>query len=643
MKKAVLLFLLTLATIAVIAQEVETTDSLREQSIDEVVVTGARYTTTAHAVPMTVSVIDREQLMAAQQVSILPTLMQHVPGLMLTERGMLGYGVSGGAAGGISLRGAQSSLGQVLVLIDGEPQYQGIFGHSIADSYQTMMAERVEVIRGPASMLYGSNAMGGVINIITRDANNHSKNYTGGQTPRVVFGDIHLGAGMYNTFQGDADLRVKYKDFTMTAAAQYSRTDNHRERMGFQQYGGLLKMGYRCSDNWSISATADVTHFDASQPGTVSTPLYEADQHITRGVASLSVCNTYECFTGRISIFDNFGFHTINDGYAEGAAPQKELFRSEDHLIGLSAYETMSLFRGSHITLGLDYQFIRGHAWYTDRESGEVVTTGKRGMQSTNSRVHELAGYVNIRQDFTDWIALDAGIRYDYHWVAGGQWIPAVGLVTRPVHNAELKATASRGFRNPTIKDLYLYAVANHDSLRAESVWNYELSWHQSFEHVQYGANVYFLHGDNMIQTVAGRNINTGKVQNLGVELEVSWRINANWLLTTNHAYVHMWYPIAGLPKYKGYIGADMHYGQWHMQLGLQELVGLPSSEATSSASSASSNTTATLLSATLSYQPLRQLGIWVRGNNLLAQRYELISGYPMPRANVMAGMTINL
>lgn len=601
---------------------------LHEQTIDEVIVTGARYTTTAHAVPMTVSVVGREQLTDAEQLSVLPTLMLQVPGLTLTERGMMGYGVSGGAAGGINLRGASSGTGQVLVLIDGQPQYQGVFGHSISDSYQTMMAERVEVIRGPASMLYGSNALGGVINIITREAE------------EGVHSHIHLGAGMYNTFQGQADLRVRHKGFAMTAAGQYSRSDNHRERMDFQQYGGLLKLSYRCDDHWSLAATADLTHFDASHPGSVSAPLYEARQHITRGMASLALTNSYEHATGRVSVYDNFGRHTINDGYAPEAKPQTELFRSEDHLVGVSAYETLSLFPGSHITLGLDYQFIYGHAWYTSRETGEVVTTGKRGMQSTNSRVNELAGYVNIRQDFTDWIALDAGLRYDYHWVAGGQWIPAVGLVTRPVLNAELKATASRGFRNPTVKDLYLYAVANHDSLRAESVWNYELSWHQSFRQVQYGANLYFLHGDNMIQTVAGRNCNTGRVQNLGVEAEATWQITPNWLLTTNHSYIHLWHPVIGTPQYKGYLGAEMRYDHWQLQVGLQQLVGLITGIEKGEVSSRSS---ATLLAATLTYRPLRQLAVWVRGNNLLAARYELVAGYPMPRATVMAGVNISL
>ena len=75
-------------------------------------------------------------------------------------------------------------------MIDGHPQYNGIYGHPISDSYQTMMADRVEVLRGPASVLYGSNAMGGVLNIVTR-----SMHHDGIRT------SINLGAGSYGTVQ----------------------------------------------------------------------------------------------------------------------------------------------------------------------------------------------------------------------------------------------------------------------------------------------------------------------------------------------------------------------------------------------------------------------------------------------------------
>ena len=74
-----------------------------------------------------------------------------------------------GAAGGISIRGIGGSPNtQMLVLIDGHPQFMGLMGHPLPDAYVASDVERVEVVRGPASILYGTNAMGGVINIITR-------------------------------------------------------------------------------------------------------------------------------------------------------------------------------------------------------------------------------------------------------------------------------------------------------------------------------------------------------------------------------------------------------------------------------------------------------------------------------------------
>ena len=205
-------------------------DSLADSlALQEVVVTGSRGATDVRHLPMTVTIVDRATLTAEHQASVLPTVMREVPGLFVTSRAMMGYGVSTGAAGGINLRGITGGAGQLLVLIDGHPQYQGIYGHPIADSYQTLMAERVEVLRGPASVLYGSNAMGGVMNIVTRQAKQNGVNT-----------NIQLGAGSYGTVQAEASNQVRSGKFSSTVSAQYGRTDNHRPRMGFEQYGGYL-------------------------------------------------------------------------------------------------------------------------------------------------------------------------------------------------------------------------------------------------------------------------------------------------------------------------------------------------------------------------------------------------------------------
>ena len=601
------------------------TDSL---SLQEVVVTGTRNATDVRHLPYTVNVISRETLTEQQQTSVLPTVMQQVPGLFVTSRSMMGYGVSTGAAGGISLRGVTGGAGQLLVLIDGHPQYNGVYGHPISDSYQTLMTERVEVLRGPASVLYGSNAMGGVLNIVTR-----SMHEDGVKT------HVNLGAGSYGTVQTEASNQIRSGRFSSTIAAQYSRTDNHRPNMGFEQYGGYVKLGYDISDHWNAAIDLDLTHWNASNPGTVTQPKLENDQWITRGAASLTIENHYNKTSGALSVYDNFGRHKINDGYnADGGTPQTDLFRSKDAVAGVSWYQSAQLFEGNRVTVGLDYQHIYGRAWYTNRETGETVTTQRRLMQSAHSHENEVAGYVDFRQDITEWLTIDAGLRYDHHSTAGGEWVPQAGVVLRPVETGALKASVSKGFRNPNTREMYMYGTANHDSLRAERLWNYELSWRHSLSGFSYGANLFYIKGDNMIQAVAGKNINTGEIENYGLELEAEYRIDSHWSVITNHSLLHMKNPVVAAPKYKGFLGANFNYQKWSVIAGLQYLNGLYTAVGKDE-----QKENVCLLNATVNYALCKNVGLWLRGENLLAQSYEINLGYPMPRATFMGGVNINI
>lgn len=618
----------SLCSLGVMAQN---QDSIKTSQMDEILVTGTRHADNQHYLVNTVSVVNRDVLTETQRTNILPTLSEQVPGIFITQRGVLGFGVSGGAAGGISIRGLGTGVGQALILIDGHPQYQGVFGHGIADAYQTMMVDKVEVLRGPASLLYGGNAMGGVINIVTR-----------GMHEDGVRTHVNLSGGSYGTWQAEASNLVKAGKFTSTVAAQYSRTDGHRERMQFEQYGGYLKLQYRFNDNWNIFADGNITHFNASNPGSEKNPLFEADQWITRAAAAIGVENHYDKVDGRLSVYDNFGFHKINDGYGLGKKPQTELFRSKDAVAGVNLYETLNLFRGSHITLGFDYQHIYGRAYYTDRETGAVVTDrNNRAIQSAHAHNNEFAGYVDVRQDFTKWLTINAGVRYDHHSVAGGEWIPQAGVVFRPLKTAEVKLTASKGFRNPTNKELYLYKPANHDSLRAERLWNYELAWnHRVLDgRLRYGVNVFYMKGDNMIQTVAARNVNTGEIENCGAELEASWQINSHWTVSTNHSYLHMRYEVHGTPEYKGFIGATMKYGKWSANLGVQQVNNLYVVDEKDSKKFTKENFT--LVNAGVKLQATKLIAFWLRGENLLNQLYQINDGYPMPRATVMGGVNI--
>ncbi|MBQ2332671.1 MAG: TonB-dependent receptor [Prevotella sp.] len=593
------------------------------EDLPDVVVTGTRNAVDVRHLPMTVTVIGREKLTEQYQPSILPMVMQQVPGLMVTSRSMMGYGVSTGAAGGINLRGITGGAGQLLVLIDGHPQYNGVYGHPISDSYQTLMAERVEILRGPASVLYGSNAMGGVMNIVTR-----SMHEDGVKT------SINLGAGSYGTIQTEASNQVRNGKFSSTVSAQYGRTDNHRPRMGFEQYGGYLKLGYDFTEHWNAYVDADITHFNSSYPGAVSNPLYDADQWITRGVVSAALENHYNRTSGALSVYSNFGRHKIDDGTANPAQPTQRFFRSKDALTGISWYQSAQLFEGNRLTVGVDYQHIYGKAYYTSKQTGEVLDTPNK--QSGKSHRNEIAGYVDFRQDLLKWLTVDAGLRIDHHSITGTEWIPQAGIVVRPMVTSEVKAMVSKGFRNPTMREMYLYPPSNEE-LKPERIWNYELSWKHRLGAFNYGANLYYIKGDNMIQTVNRKNVNTGVIENYGVELEAAYRINNYWSVNTNHSLLHMEHPVIAAPTYKGFLGANYHYNKWTIVAGLQYINGLYTAVGDNE-----QKENFCLLNASVSYAIWKGLNLWIRGENLLAQSYEINLGYPMPRATFMGGINWN-
>ena len=626
MQKYILFFLLIFCATWTMAND---SIMVAKDTIGEVVVTGTRSQTEVKHLSQSVSVINQQVIQQTQQATLMPILSEQIPGLFVTARGVMGYGVSGGASGSISIRGLSGGSGQMMVLIDGHPQYMGIMGHPIADSYQSFLAEKIEVLRGSASVLYGSNAMGGVVNIVTRKMQQEG-----------VKTHIRAGYGAYNTFESEVSNQVRKNKFHSVVTLSYNRTDGHRDNMEFQQYGGYAKLGYDISDHWSVSADVNVTHFDASQPGTVSTPLEDADQSITRGVTSLMLENNYQRTSGTISAFYNFGHHYINDGYTPNKTePKLYRFDSRDFMTGISAYQSTQFWQGSRLTIGADFFAFGGKA------SNKFVE-GPRDGQSTqliDTTVYESAGYIDFRQHLGEFITLNAGLRYDYHSMVGSAWIPQGGLAVHLPHSIELKASANKGYRNPTLKDMFLFPPQN-PNLKPESLWNYELAVSQNLLQGKlfYALNVFYIDGKNIILSLpnpngAGMlNQNSGKIENSGIEAQIRGKINTAWTLEGNYSYLHMKNPVVAAPEHKLYVGAVFTEGRWSVSSGLQYIHDLYI------ATNPVKKDHFLLWNIRGSMQVTKWLNFWMRGENLLAQKYEINAGYPMPLATVVGGINIH-
>ena len=303
-----------------------------------------------NSVPLSISVIEREEIEASSESALLPVLSERVPGLFVTEKGITGFGVSEGAAGTVNIRGVGQG-NKVLMLFDGQPQWAGIFGHSLPDTYVASDVERVEVIRGPGALLYGSNAMGGVVNIITRQHNQPGRR----TQARIMYGS-------YNTQKYMINNGYNIGNFSSYISLNHDRTDGHRPDSKFHITNGFAKLGYKIDDHYKVTGDVSLAKFKNQNPGEITNPLIDNIMNILRGTTSFALENNYGKTSGALRAFYNWGHHRIDDGYNPGGTPNPYLFYSDDHNAGFLLYQSFRLVKGNSFTVGIDYKNWGGNA-----------------------------------------------------------------------------------------------------------------------------------------------------------------------------------------------------------------------------------------------------------------------------------------
>lgn len=603
------------------AQNQQQADTTVVLNLDEVVVTGSRVPISRDVMPVPVSIVNRSTLEQSEETNLLPVLAQQVPSLFVTSRGMTGYGVSTGAAGGISLRGFGAGAGRVLVLIDGHPQYATIYGHPIADAYIASEAQQVEVSRGAASVLYGSNAMGGTINIITRKALENGNRL-----------NIRAMAGSYGTQRYSITDSYRKDKLSAVVSGNYERTDGHRTNSDFESFSGYAKLGYDFTKEWRVTGNVNISQTNGNNPGTVDRPMLEGTTDVLRGMSAISIENRYEKTNGAANFYYNWGNHEINDGYFEGGTPRPYLFKSTDYMGGLNLYQSVNLFKGNSITGGFDVKLYGGDAY---RDPATEI-------YADDIKLHEIAGYLFAHQMLGRFM-FNAGIRLENHELYGNEWVPQAGVSYKAAEQTHLKFSVSKGFRTPNMRELYMYAVANEDLL-PERNWSYDFTVSQKLleNRLSMELGLYYMKGDNIVQVVAmdgvSQNQNVGEFANKGVEFSLNYRILHNLTANTNYSYLHMDTPITGAPRHKFYAGATYAPDKFTLSAGAQVI-----NKLYLSTGDAVETSNYVLIDARVSYKALKWMDVFAKGENLLAQKYETMLGFPMPRATFMAGVSLNL
>ena len=594
----------------------ETADTTKV--LNEVVVTGTNSGVPQKLLPYTVSVIGSRQLEATGQTQVLSAISGMVPSLFVSQRSIFGFGVSNGGSGHIKLRGVGGDRASaVLMMVDGQPQFAGIYSHHIADFYDKEYVERVEVLRGPGSVLYGSNAMAGTINVITKAARENG-----------VKTVIQSQYGSYNTWLSSATNTVRYGKFSSLVSLSYNRTDGTVDNFDFKQADGYAKVGYDFSDKWSGYLDYTLMNFRGNDPiyptlsNPESTDIYK--QNIIRGEAAATVSNNYGTTSGTARVYYNYGNHFIDD-------PRH--FHSKDDRLGVILYQNFRPWHNASATVGFDF----------DTYSGEIPISGgnshTEGSMSTISRktVTEYSPYITLSQMFADnLINLNGGLRMANSDKFDTQWVPQFGFSLNPGYGLTVKGNLAMGYRNPSFRELYLYRMANPD-LRPERMWNYEVSVEKRLGHLlSVSLTAYYSRGSNMIQTVDMKNENTGSFINKGIEISLDSRPLPNLTLHATYSYLHTSLRnLTGAPKNQYWFGAEWQPLKWlDICADLQGVGSLYVAEGIKHQSYALLNLKAT-------FKVCRYADLFTRLENITDARYTINRGYPMPGFTAMGGIRI--
>lgn len=539
--------------------------------------------------------------------TVLDAVDRIVPGAFVTRRGVMGYGIATNGSGGITIRGigGQPNTG-VLVVIDGRPDFQGLMGHPLPDFYSLSDAESVSVTQGPASVLYGSNAMGGVVEIRPRRANERRET-------RLTASGGSFFTGQHRLAHGGRAGRAFYH-----SAAGVAHTSGDRPSSAFRNQDLSAAGGYDFSEHWKTSLQGRYGFFHVEDPGPMPAPLKGANARVGRGGFSWNADNSFARTFGYARLYGSWGKHWITDG-----------FRSTDSNMGFRAQQTWLATSQASLEFGGDFNRFGGRA----RNVVQRLDYGDHRLTDGGvfTRVHWTPG------TRVQW---DAGLRAHGHSVWGALAAPEAGVRVHFMQGYTLSAAAARGFRNPTIRELYLFPAPNPD-LRPESLVHTQLTLQaRPASALSASATVFYDDLENSILTLGRlpnlRLANSGGAVQRGVETSVRWRLPRDFELYSAHAYLRSTALTPLAPGHKWTTAADWTGRRWSVNVGAT-VVGRRYTDLRRVAQLGGYTT----VTARANFLLRRGLHVFATGDNLLGKRYEVLPGYLMPGRNGLGGMSV--
>ena len=510
-------------------------DTTSKKQLDEVVVTATKFPVKQSLTGKVLDVITRDQL-DKNEGRPLTAILNEQAGVVI-----IGAQNTMGSEQDVFIQGAPT--GTTLILIDGIPAYDpsGVTTNFDLNLINTDEIERIEILKGSQSTLYGSDAMAGVINVITKKGNGKPFNAA-----------LNVSWGSYNTFRGSAGVDGKTGKTAYNVQYTKLRSDGMSDAYDSTGKGGFDKDGF----NEDI-VMANVSHqlSDAIQlrgnfqysrySHALDAGAYTDDKNYTTGSRNVQAGIGAD-FKLRAAMFHfNYNYNTVTRNYlddstmaiTDGGTFSRSSYTGRSHFAEL--YSNVSLSRHVGLLAGIDYR---------EQSTGQSdVYLSQYFSDSTNigidsARVRQAACYVSLQLRELGGFNLGAGVRYNSFSKYGNVMTWSIDPSYLINDRVRLFANLSSGFSAPTLYQLYSPYSDPYGRLSPEKTESVEAGAQYSLKHFNARGVFFSRHTtDEIIFTYDaaypnGFYTNQDRQDDYGMEWELNWKTGP-WTFTGNYTY----------------------------------------------------------------------------------------------------------
>ncbi len=464
--------------------------------LPEVVVTAERLPRRVNEVAATVSVVEKDDIVIARTAT---DALATLPGVFVQRTGQFGRT-------DVDIRGMGAQGTQIAVLVDGRPEKMSLFGCTITHTLPLNNVERIEVVRGPLSVLYGSDALGGVINIITR------------QAKRPLDLNAMLSYGSFNTFQARASVGTRQGRWHGLVSFDKALSEGHLPNSRYNGNDVAVRAGYDLSSRVKVDFTGKFFTGVKHEPKRTTDPdtlVATGWNQYTRGGVDINMTLGFNGGEGLLKVYRTMGEHQFDP---------KDGWHSTDYTNGALLHLHRQFQFGNVLQGGVEIKQLAG-TWIKSEED-------KPSWSRT-----QLDLFLQDEQRLGRLI-LNGGARFARDNISGNVFCPRAGVVLHLFRQTALRAGVNRGFRYPPFNYTSIFPPSN-PQLRPEVSWNYEVGVNQVLDGwLTLDGAVFYITGEDLIELADNpappplmRFVNKGEWTFKGVEAAIAVQPDAFYYL----------------------------------------------------------------------------------------------------------------